>query len=84
MTTYSDYKEKNGLVKKGNKEIALAQQAYVVGDGTQYEAMGIDRMGNHYLVTWNTTDDWDSMACEDQEDESHACAWDYPVSVKRI
>lgn len=62
---------------------------YNTDGGVQYTATGKDNKGNRYLITWNTTEEWNNAQIDDEgdpvdswrEDESYACDWDNPESV---
>ena len=66
--------------------------------GVQYQAVGIDQQGNQYMVVWDTTQAWDDAQEAYHAamrnggnpdagilgDESNACDWEAPVSIKLI
>ena len=91
----------NGSVMNGSVEIALTQQAYAensANGGVQYQASGIDTVGNKYMVVWDTTQAWDEANEVYQadlrngenpdtgilDDESNSCEWDCPVSIRML
>ena len=97
---FAEAEKTNGHVMKGSTKIALTQQAYVenYGAGVCYYAAGIDQQGNVYQVAWDTTQAWDdaqeayhtALRNGDNpdagmlDDESNACDWDEPLSIRLI
>lgn len=51
-------KEDFGTVNFEGKEFKVTQQAYVNNDGTEYYATAADKIGNKFLITWETTEKW--------------------------
>ena len=72
---YGEYERENGLSIQDGKTYWLTQPAYAIGDGTHYEAKAVDLEGNEYLLTWETTEEWDEREDCDKGDESEACDW---------
>jgi hypothetical protein len=72
---YGYYERENGLSWQDGKPYWLTQPAYVIGDGRYYEAKAVDIEGNEYLLTWETTVEWDNREDCDKGDESEACDW---------
>ena len=96
MTNYTKY---GTVTTDAGVVITLTQHAYARNHGTDggvvYIATGIDAAGNVYEVTWLTTADWDQWQVDYAEsgytdmpagadDESNACDWDCPASIKLI
>lgn len=69
------------------KEIRLTQDAYLEYEYRMgihvlspfYEARGIDKEGNEYLVIWSVVDDYDEIL-----DEGDACDWENPWHVQPL
>ena len=87
-------KKDYGTVEFEGKTYTLTQDAYAENYGTdgavRYYAAAVDADGNEYLVTWETTEQWDEAQEEYKEtsevngyieDESNACDWDSPIEV---
>ena len=51
-------KEDYGTVSFEGKELPVTQAAYVSNDGTEYYSTAEDSEGKEYLVTWETTNEW--------------------------
>jgi hypothetical protein len=84
---YKEMEIRNGAVTTDNGiKVYLTQQAEITGtiDDTYYTAYGVDKNGNEYVVEWNTTEEWDNLPDEAQEDQSNACDWDNPRSIERV
>lgn len=81
---YGEFGRDYGFYFFDDKPYWLTQPAYVIGDGSQYEAQAIDIVGNIYRIIWNVTDEWDEREDFDKEDESEACDWSNPVSIEFI
>lgn len=67
-------------MKKTN--IWLTEQATMMtnnnGELCGYEAYGLDSEKNAYHIIWEVLEDFDMHT---DDDESHACDWDYPAEV---
>ena len=69
--------ENFGIVKHGDKVLALTQNAYIASRA-YYEAGAVDVRGERYTVRWEiVVDDIDSC-----DDESNACDWATYTVVK--
>ena len=69
----------------GMKDLKVTQEAYLDGynktqEANEYKGIGKDKNGNEYEITWLELDDFDP-ACGD---ESQACDWNKPYSIKKI
>ena len=84
MKNLEKMKKENGYVLSGSTEIILTQMASMGIDRshgnelTAYFAYGVDHEGNEYEIKWYPHEEWDG------EDESIACDWDNPYSIKSV
>lgn len=71
-----------GSTEWEGEEYALLQGAYLDGthEDPHYTATATDKKGNTYQVRWEIAQDYDPTC----GDESGACDWDNPSSVKLI
>ena len=78
--------KKYGSVMFKGKEYVLTQQAFPekYRDMVRYYDHAKDRLGNDYLIGWDTTDEYDARDDSDKLDESDACDWENPVSIKSV
>lgn len=56
---------------------------HITNNDDHYLASAIDDQGNSYEVIWETCLEWDAGEWE-AGDESDACDWERPVSVRRL
>ena len=92
--TYQDAAAKFGTVDHNGATLAITQVAYMDNYGTdggvRYYAKAIDAEGDAYLVAWDTTVAWDERCATAAEtgdaldDESDACDWGAPASIKAV
>jgi hypothetical protein len=86
MKSYAESKDEYGEVTLGDITVALTMQAYCNNYGTdggvRYYARAVDTGGATYRVTWDTSIDWDTHVCdEDQQQDSQgqdiplSCTW---------
>lgn len=98
MKTLNELAKENGTTTFEGREYVLLQQAYVDGPVDDYVYLasavcpddGVDEEGwtPKYEITWFPTDEFIAYANQCAEDgdwcdESDACDWDSPESVKR-
>jgi hypothetical protein len=85
-----DLAAKFGTVEFSGKTYTLTNQAQADNHGTEglvrYYAKAVDADGTEHLVAWDTTQAWDEADKDSGlcDDESNACDWDSPVSVKAV
>lgn len=63
-------------------KLTLTEEAYPTGRSVigapEWEASAVDKLGNHYIVTWYERNDYDFEKME----ADMSCDWDSPYSVR--
>lgn len=78
MTTFNELNESNStIIVFEGKELRTTQNPYVGDNGDTYKAHAVDQNDAEYEIIWDVSDPF-------TEDESDACDWDSPASVKAL
>jgi len=94
MHTFKELKEKNGSVTYDGVEYALYQEAYATNNchgDLVYESICLteemvnendnDGLNVHAVVQWEV---YPEYLESNDTDESNACDWDHPVSMRHV